>query len=102
MSDSVQYDQAALQSAISEMESAYQQMVAKFDNIVAKSESIASSWKTPEGAKFYAQFETITNGIAEFKASYASIVSFLTGSVSVDYAAIEQEIAAALAAGGGD
>jgi hypothetical protein len=100
MSDSVQFDQGALQAAVGEMAAAYSSLSTKFDEVVTKAQDISPSWKTPEGVSFYEKFENIKTGIANFKASYATFESFLSGSVAVDYSKIEADIAAALAGGG--
>ena len=102
MSDSVQFDQGALQAAVGEMAAAYSSLSTKFDEVVTIAQDISPNWKTPEGVSFYAKFENIKTGIANFKASYSTFESFLSESVAVDYSKIEADIAAALATGGGE
>lgn len=102
MADSVDFDQGALSSAVSQMAAAYAKLSAEFDKVVSTSESLNPNWKTPEGESFISKFEAISTGISNFKASYSSIENFLTSAVGKNYADVEQEIADSLATAGGD
>ena len=97
MSNSISYDQGALEGAIAEMGAGFTKLSAKLDDVVSMAQDISPNWDTPEGHAFYSQLENITNAIEACKGSYGSIVSFLGQSVSVDYSKVEAEIAAAIA-----
>ena len=100
----IEFDKDQLTGAIGNMASAYGPLEEKFASQAGNIEPLSSAWKTPEGAACIAQFENISNGISDFKKSYSSLTSFLSKSVSINYASIEEELAAALAAAnaGGD
>ncbi len=97
MSNSISYDQAALEGAIAEMGAGFTKLSAKLDDVVSVAQDIGPNWDTVEGRAFFAQLQNISNAVAACKASYSSMVSFLGDSVSVDYSKIEAEIAAAIA-----
>jgi hypothetical protein len=97
MANSVEFDKGQLEGAISNMASAYQPLAAKFDEVLKAPEELTPAWKCSEGTAVINQFATITNGVANFKSAYGSLTGFLSSSVSVNYNAIEEELAAALA-----
>ena len=102
MSDSIQFDQAALAAAQGQMEAAYAKLAAEFDKVTAQADSISPNWQTPEGAKFVSKYEAIRSGIAEFKSSYSSISSFLSSAVSANYVDAEAEIGSSILGGAPD
>lgn len=97
----IEFDEEKLTGAIGTMASAYDPLKTKLESQATNVEPLTGAWKTPEGTAFISQFETISTGVDNFKASYSSLTGFLSSSVSINYASIEQELAAALAAANG-
>ncbi len=105
MADKIEFDQGELAAAIGKMAEAHAKLNNKFQEILQVESELSAAWKTPEGEKVVAQFANIKDGVEGFNSTYSSLASFLSDSVSVNYAAIEEEIAARLsaaAASGGD
>ena len=100
----IQFDKEQLTGAIGSMASAYSPLEAKLASQAQNVEPLSGAWKTPEGEACIGQFENISKGVEDFKKSYSALTGFLSKSVSINYASIEEELAAALAAanaGGG-
>lgn len=97
MSNSISYDKSALEAAIGTMASAYQPVENKFGEVVKAPDELTPAWMTTEGTDTITQFQNITTGVDDFKSTYSSLTDFLSSSVSVNYSAIEEELAAALA-----
>jgi len=97
----IDFDEEKLTGAISSMAAAYDPVKTKLENQATNVEPLTGAWKTPEGTAFISQFENISTGVENFEKSYSVLTEFLSKSVSINYASIEQELAAALAAANG-